>query len=115
MPRLTTDQWETIDSAADETAALVRRHRQEWVQVAGLRQEALAARKSSQDEAFKMARLAKLAADITAVQQKGEREAWGMDGKKAEAPQGAPQELVAGADGGLTDEEFDAIAKRISH
>jgi hypothetical protein len=74
-----------IDAAADETAALVRRHRQEWVQVAGLRQEALAARQADPSEAFGRAKLAKITAEMTAIQQAGERKAWGLDSDAAKA------------------------------
>jgi len=73
-----------IDAAADETAAIVRRHRQEWVQVAGLRQEALAARAGDQSDAFNRAKLAKITAEMTAIQQAGERKAWGLDTAQAQ-------------------------------
>jgi hypothetical protein len=75
-----------IDAAADETAALVRRHRQEWVQVAGLRQEALAARQADQLGAFQRAKLAKITAEMTAIQQAGERKAWGLDRSDEKPP-----------------------------
>ncbi len=68
-----------IDAAADETAAVVRRHRQEWLQVVKLRQEALAEREADAKDAFERAKLAKITAEMTAIQQAGERKAWGLD------------------------------------
>ena len=73
-----------LDAAADEVAGVVRRHRQEWVQVAGLRQEALNERKTNQAEAFNKAKLAKITAEMTAIQQAGERKAWGLDTAQAQ-------------------------------
>lgn len=88
-----------IDAAADETAALVRRHRQEWVQVAALRQEALAARQENQKEAFDRAKLAKITAEMTAIQQAGERKAWGLDTAQAQAGTLPPKIEVVWGDG----------------
>lgn len=68
-----------IDAAADETAAVVRRHRQEWMQVVKLRQEALAIREHDHRESFERSKLAKITAEMTAIQQAGERKAWGLD------------------------------------
>lgn len=80
-----------IDAAADETAAVVRRHRQEWLQVVELRQEALAARGADEKEAFERAKLAKITAEMTAIQQAGERKAWGLDdGAPTVAPVSRP-------------------------
>ncbi len=70
---------EAIDAAADETAAVVRRHRQEWLQVVELREEAVTAREADAKEAFERAKLAKITAEMTAIQQAGERKAWGLD------------------------------------
>lgn len=78
---------EAIDAAADETAAVVRRHRQEWLQVVKLRQEALQDRAADAKEAFDRAKLAKITAEMTAIQQAGERKAWGLDDG---APQAVP-------------------------
>ena len=88
-----------IDAAADETAAIVKRHRQEWVQVAGLRQEALAARAANQVEAFGRAKLAKITAEMTAIQQAGERKAWGLDTAQAQAGTLPPKIEVVWGDG----------------
>ena len=83
-----------IDAAADETAAVVCRHRQEWVQVAKLRQEALERRVRDPKESFeraKLAKLAKITAEMTALQQAGERKAWGLDdGAPTTAPVSRP-------------------------
>jgi hypothetical protein len=71
--------------AEDLRAGVIARHRQEWIQVAGLRQEALLLRKTkdkpdgSVEEAFAAAKLAKITAEMTGIQQAGERKAWGLD------------------------------------
>lgn len=79
------------EEAEDLRAGVIARHRNEWVQVAGLRQEALAKRpkkgpsgapiagSGSVAEAFEAAKLAKITAEMTAIQQAGERKAWGLD------------------------------------
>jgi DMSO/TMAO reductase YedYZ molybdopterin-dependent catalytic subunit len=79
------------NEAEDLRAGVIARHRQEWVQVAGLRQEALLKRpkkttsgapipgSGSVAEAFEAAKLAKITAEMTAIQQAGERKAWGLD------------------------------------
>lgn len=68
-----------IDAEADRKAAVVNRHRQEWTQVAALRQEAVNVRNSDPDVAFSKAKLAKITAEMTKIQQDGERKAWGLD------------------------------------
>ena len=89
------------EAAEDQRAEVLARHRQEWRQIAGLRQEALAYRKPDPAagrmtadiaQAMDRSRLAKLAAETTAIQQAGERRAWGLDdlqipdmGKKTDA------------------------------
>ena len=70
---------QAIDAAAEKVAAVVDRHRQEWVQVATLRQEALRDRETNLPGAFNRAKLAKITAEMTAIQQAGERKAWGLD------------------------------------
>lgn len=55
------------------------RHRQEWQQVAMLRQEALSKRAANADESFTRLKVAKITAEITAIQQTGECKAWGLD------------------------------------
>lgn len=82
---------DAIDAAAEETAAVVRRHRQEWLQVVKLRQEALGAREADATDAFNRAKLAKITAEMTAIQQAGERKAWGLDdGAPTSAPISRP-------------------------
>jgi hypothetical protein len=44
-----------------------------------LRQEAIADREADHKEAFERAKLAKITAEMTAIQQAGERKAWGLD------------------------------------
>lgn len=68
-----------IDAEAEKRAAIVQRHRQEWVQVGALRQEALQVRQHDPDLAFNRAKLAKITAEMTKIQQDGERKAWGLD------------------------------------
>lgn len=69
-----------IDAEADKKVEVVQRHRKEWVQVATLRQEALQGRSTDPDNAYRKARLAKITAEMTKIQQEGERKAWGLDG-----------------------------------
>lgn len=68
-----------IDAEAEKKAAVVNRHRQEWTQVAALRQEALQVRHTDPARAFDKAKLAKITAEMTKIQQEGERKAWGLD------------------------------------
>lgn len=63
----------------DARAEVLARHRNEWKQVVQLRQESIAVRKTDPDSAFNKARLAKIMAEITKIQQDGERRAWGLD------------------------------------
>lgn len=63
----------------DKRAEVLARHRTEWQQVAVLRQEALARRAADAVDAFNRAKLAKITAEMTMIQQVGERRAWGMD------------------------------------
>lgn len=75
------------------------RHRQEWQQIAVLRQEALKNRAADVDRSLKGMRLAKLTAETTAIQQSGECKAWGLD------------ELIDPARlRGLSDEQLEALA-----
>ena len=73
------------EESEDKRAEVIARHRQEWQQVAGLRQEAVRARHTrdnpagSFQDAFDKAKLAKITAEATAIQQAGERKAWGLD------------------------------------
>jgi hypothetical protein len=68
-----------IDEEADKRAKVAKRHREEWPQVAALRQEAVLIRKTDPDGAFVKAKLAKIIAETTKIQQEGERKAWGLD------------------------------------
>lgn len=63
----------------DLRAEVLIRHRTEWKNVAVLRQEALVIRASNPDNAFTKAKLAKITAEMTMIQQIGERKAWGLD------------------------------------
>lgn len=60
-------------------AEVTARHRSEWKNIAVLRQEAIALRDSNPDSAMFKIKLAKLSAETTAIQQAGERKAWGLD------------------------------------
>lgn len=63
----------------DLRAEVNARHRTEWKQIAVLRQEALGLRATNLDTAMFKMKLAKVAAETTAIQQAGERKAWGLD------------------------------------
>ena len=63
----------------DKRAEVTARHRQEWAQVAILRQEGLQMRSSDPVRCSEKLRQAKIAAEVTAIQQQGERKAWGLD------------------------------------
>lgn len=67
------------EESEDKRAEVTARHRNEWRQVAVLRQESLALRNSNPSLAMDKARLAKISAEITTLQQAGERKAWGLD------------------------------------
>jgi hypothetical protein len=70
-------------AAREESEALraevIARHRQEWRAVVVLRNEAIKERTAAPDKADKKARLAKIIAETTKIQQEGERKAWGLD------------------------------------
>jgi hypothetical protein len=63
----------------DKRTATNVRHRQEWVNVAVLRNEALSLRISDPVRCSERLRQVKIAAEITSIQQAGERKAWGLD------------------------------------
>lgn len=67
------------EQAEDKRAQVLARHRQEWRQVVQLREEALAVREVDREDAFERAKLAKITAEMTRIQQDGERKAWGLD------------------------------------
>ena len=73
-----------INNEASKVAEVVHRHRKEWEQVVLLRQEALKVRAENQKEAFDRSKLAKITAEMTAIQQAGERKAWGLDKAEGE-------------------------------
>ncbi|MBL8408353.1 MAG: hypothetical protein JNJ81_11190 [Candidatus Accumulibacter sp.] len=80
---------EALDAEAEKRAAVVTRHRREWEQVVGLRQEALQVRQSDPSAAFGRARLAKITAEMTKIQQDGERKAWGLDAVDGDGAKGS--------------------------
>lgn len=63
----------------DLRAEVTARHRAEWKNIAILRQEALNLRNTDLDKSMFKMKLAKVAAETTAIQQQGERKAWGLD------------------------------------
>lgn len=63
----------TEQQAIDERAALLVRHRREWQVSRALLAEAV--RERSNDKA----KMAKVVAETTAITQRGERQAWGLD------------------------------------
>lgn len=63
----------------DLRAEVLARHRQEWRQIAVLRQEAVKIRDTEPAKAAAAIRFAKLTAEVTGLQQTGERRAWGLD------------------------------------
>jgi hypothetical protein len=67
------------EESEDKRAEVLARHRQEWKQVATLRQEALRDRAGNPGQSFERAKLAKITAEMTSIQQAGERKAWGLD------------------------------------
>ena len=73
-----------INNEASKVAEVVHRHRKEWEQVVLLRQEALKVRAENQKEAFDRSKLAKITAEMTNIQQAGERKAWGLDKAEGE-------------------------------
>lgn len=97
---------EAVNAEAERRASVVVRHREEWTQVAALRQEALRLREPSAEQlarvapgsieeanlrgacaaaAFNKAKLAKITAEMTGIQQAGERRAWKIDHDNAPA------------------------------
>ena len=63
----------------DKRTATNVRHRQEWVNIAVLRNEALSLRNTDAVRCSERLRQVKVAAEITSIQQAGERKAWGLD------------------------------------
>ena len=81
----TQEKAKAISAEADKIAAVRLRHRKEWEQVVAIRQEALALRKpeaenptredinEAQRDSFQAMKLAKITAEVTTIQQIGER------------------------------------------
>ncbi|MEI6560158.1 MAG: hypothetical protein WCO00_17305 [Rhodospirillaceae bacterium] len=67
------------EESEDLRATVIGRHRQEWVEVAALRDEAIALRHEDLSAAYGKARFAKITAEVVKLQQDGERKAWGLD------------------------------------
>lgn len=95
-----TESYQARQDAEDKRAEVLARHRQEWRQVAVLRQEALQLRQSEPSKADQRMRLAKTTAETTKLQQEGERKAWGLD-----EPPPLPDVTK------LTDEQLKALAR----
>ncbi|MEI7608562.1 MAG: hypothetical protein WCJ64_14385 [Rhodospirillaceae bacterium] len=83
----------------DLRAVVISRHRQEWVEVAALRDEAIALRHDDLSAAYGKARFTKITAEVVKLQQEGERKAWGLDDMGDFDPSK------------LTDEQLEAIVK----
>ena len=70
-------------AAREESEALraevISRHRQEWRAVFLLRNEAIKERTYAPENSDRKAKLAKIIAETTRIQQEGERKAWGLD------------------------------------
>ena len=67
------------EESEDKRAEVTARHRSEWKNIAAIRNEALAIRNTNPDLAMTKSKLAKINAETTAIQQQGERKAWGLD------------------------------------
>lgn len=67
------------EADVDKRTATNVRHRQEWINIAVLRNEALSMRVTDPVRCSERLRQVKVAAEITAIQQAGERKAWGLD------------------------------------
>lgn len=67
------------EESENKRAEVVSRHRQEWRNVAVLRQEALNIRVADPQGAMVKGKFTKVIAEATAIQQAGERKAWGLD------------------------------------
>jgi hypothetical protein len=88
------------EEAEDKRAEVTARHRAEWKNIAVLRQEALAVRNTNPDQSMFKSKLAKINAETTAIQQAGERKAWGLD---IQVDMGSMYEL--------SDEQLEAIIR----
>lgn len=101
-PPVDTAKAEQEERAESERkrAEVRARHRTEWTQVAALRQEALAKRAAQPGEAFDRLKIAKITAEITAIQQQGECRAWGLN-----------ELLDPSRLRGLSDDQLEALAQ----
>jgi hypothetical protein len=81
-------------------AEIIARHRREWVIVRTLLDEALKHRATDIQGAFDRAKLAKISAETTAIQQIGERRSWGMD-----------EQVNVGDLSRMSDAELEALAR----
>lgn len=63
---------EALNAAADRKAAVITRHREEWVKHQAIIDEAL------NNNDFDRAKLAKITAETLKIRQEGERKAWGI-------------------------------------
>jgi hypothetical protein len=79
-------QAQAIAEEAERRATIIRRHRLEWQLVATLRDEAMAVRAENPALAFERAKLAKITAEMTMIQQAGERRAHRLDDPGEQAP-----------------------------
>ena len=66
---------EALNAAAEQKAAVINRHREEWTRHQAIIDEAIA----SND--FERAKLAKITAETLKIRQEGERKAWGIQDK----------------------------------
>ena len=66
---------EAVDQAADRRAAVINRHREEWVRHQAIIDKAIA------ENDFERAKLAKITAETLKIRQEGERKAWGIQDK----------------------------------
>jgi hypothetical protein len=91
------------EDSEDLRATVLNRHRNEWKMVQLLRQEALKERNDlaadSVKKSFERAKLAKITAELTQIQQAGERRAWGLDDMAVDVTKLSDaqlQDLIAG-------------------
>ena len=66
------------EQSLDFLAEIIARHRQEWVTLIALRNEAIAFRTFDIQKAIEMAEIAKSTAEAIAVKQNAERKAYGL-------------------------------------
>lgn len=69
---------EAVDAAAQKLANVTMRHQREWEQIAAMRQQALQKRNTDPARCFDDLRIAKIAAEVTEIQQRGEAKVLGL-------------------------------------